>query len=40
VLETFTDNFLKPGNLEGGFAALSRFACRPDQGDEGRSAAT
>ena len=34
-LEAFTDNFLKPGNLAGGFRALPRSPCRPDQDDEG-----
>ena len=38
VLEAFTDNFLKDGNLAGGFALLPRSACGPDQDDEGRGA--
>ena len=39
VLEAFIDNFLKPGNLAGGFAYYRGAHAGPDQDDEGRSAA-
>ena len=40
VVEAFTDNFLKAGNLTGGFAHYKTRACRTREDDEGRSAKT
>ena len=39
VLEAFIDNFLKPGNLAGGFAHYRAAHAGRDQDDEGRGAA-
>ena len=38
VLPLFTDNFLKPGNLAGGFAHYQASSCRSGRNDEGRGA--